>query len=401
MSITLKKTFQTLILGLFGFSLINGCQTAIKHHHSHELGKQALNATVTATFSPDGRLWRLIPTDDAVYIDSSENFGKTYSQPIRVNPIGQKINVWPENPAIVKISQSGRINVLYSADAQQKATSFFTFSDDNGVTFSNPVAISDHADKARNYMVKMLIDDSDRVYMFWHDLRHEQNKSQAQAGILSLYFTVTDAPPSGQFKNHLVSHSICSCCRTATALSPEGHPVILARMVFPGSIRDHTLIKMDKTGNWLAAQRVTEDNWKIEACPEHGPALSIDRHGRSHLAWFTLGANRKGIFYAQTDDYGKTLTEPMSLGNKNRLPGHPDVFATNKRVVLAWKEFDGHQSDILIKSSNNKGVNWTASEKIASATGKTGHPELISHGKKIFLSWSSAQQGHQLIEITP
>ncbi|MGR9046020.1 MAG: exo-alpha-sialidase [Gammaproteobacteria bacterium] len=360
-----------------------------------------MNATVTATFGPDGRLWRLIPTEEAVYIDFSSDFGEIYSKPVRINPTDQRINVWPENPAIVRISQNGRIHVLYSADDRQKATTFFSFSDDNGQTFSTPTKISNQADTAMNYMDKMLIDQDAKIYIFWHDQRHGQHDHKSGSGVLALYYSVINDPTSGQFNNQFVSDSICSCCRTAAALSPEGRPVLLARMVFSGGIRDHALIKMDNAGKWLPPRRITKDDWKIDACPEHGPALAIDRQGRTHLTWFTLGKKRQGIFYARTDDYGSTLTEPMQLGNPDRLPGHPDVFAVGDRVIVAWHEFDGDHSEIVAIVSTDRGEHWTAPQKLASSHGKTGFPKLIGHGKRIFLSWSNTQNGHQLIEIHP
>lgn len=396
-----KNTPLPLFIGFIGFLLINGCQTGAWEFQGDKFAQQALKATVTASFAPDGRLWRLIPTGNAVFVDSSTDFGKTYSKPVRINPTDQRVNVWPENPAIIETSQSGRIHVLYFADDQQKATSFFSFSDDNGQTFSAPVRISDHADTALNYMDQMLIDQQGKIYMFWHDRRHGQHDNRLGSGVLSLYYTVTDNPASGQFSNRFISDSVCSCCRTATAFSPEGRPVILARMVFAGGIRDHALIKMDNSGNWLPAQRITRDDWKVDACPEHGPALSIDRQGRAHLTWFTLGNKRQGIYYARTDDYGKTLSEPIPLGNKDRLPSHPDVIAIDDRVVLAWKEFDGVQSDIFVKVSTDRGDRWGAPRKLTSSPAQSSHPKLISQGERIFLSWSNSKNGHQLIEITP
>ncbi|MGR9114222.1 MAG: exo-alpha-sialidase [Gammaproteobacteria bacterium] len=396
-----KKTLFSLIVSLTGLFLINGCQTGAKDLHGSKLAEQAINATVTAKFAPDGRLWRLIPTDDAIFIDSSTDFGKTYSKPVRINSIAQRINIWPENPAIIEINQAGRIHVLYNADDRQKATSFFSYSDDNGTTFSAPAKISDHADTAMNYMDKMLTDKNGKLYMFWHDQRHSQHGHKLGSGVLDLYYTVTDDPASGQFVNQFISNSVCSCCRTAAALSPEGKPVLLARMVFPGGIRDHALIKMDNSGTWQPAQRITEDGWKIDACPEHGPALSIDHHGRAHLTWFTLGDNRQGIFYAHTDDYGKTLSTPIALGNQDRLPGHPDVIAVDKQVIIAWQEFDGDQSEIYAVVSSDRGAHWGSPQKLASSQGKTSYPKLINHDKRVFLSWSDTQSGHRLIEIMP
>ena len=396
-----KKIPFFLILNVMALALLGGCQTGSKDLYGTKLAEQALNATITANFAPDGRLWRLIPTDEAVFIDYSTDFGRTYSKPTRINPTDQRISVWPENPAILEISQSGRIHVLYNADDLQKATSFFSFSNDSGKTFSTPVKISDHADTAMNYMEKMLIDKDGRLYMFWHDQRQGHHNQKLGSGILALYYGVTDDPASGNFNNRFVSDNVCSCCRTAATLSPEGQPVLFARLVFPGGVRDHALIRMDRSGKWLPVRRVTNDHWRIDACPEHGPALAIDDRGRGHLAWFTLGDRRQGIYYARTDDYGATLSDPIALGNPDHLPGHPDVIAVEDRVVIVWHEFDGEQAEVFAIESTDRGEHWTVAKRLASSQGESSYPKLVNHRDRVFLSWSDTQNGHQLIEINP
>jgi hypothetical protein len=58
---------------------------------SSPLSEQILSSTVTVNFAPDGRLWRLTPTAQAVYLDYSTDNGKTYQQPIKINRTEQKI----------------------------------------------------------------------------------------------------------------------------------------------------------------------------------------------------------------------------------------------------------------------------------------------------------------------
>ena len=390
-----------VICGIISIFTFIGCQTAthsgndVVDNFSYEI----IGLSVALDFGPDGRLWRLIPTEDNVYVDYSTDLGLTYSQPVRVNKVAQEINAWPENPPVIAVSKSGRIHVLYYADEEQKATTFFSFSDDYGLTFSDPVVVSDHARTDMHYMDKMLVNDDNKVYLFWHDMRHQNHNKDVGAGVLSLYFTTTDLPESGEFINRKISDGICSCCRTAADFSPEGLPVVLARMVFTDQTRDHALIEMEKNNVWSKPQRITQDQWQIEACPEHGPALSIDDKGRSHLAWFTLGEKRQGIFYADTDDFGKITTAPMQLGNSKYLPSHPDVKAAGKHVVLAWKEYDGSEASIIVKKSDDRGKTWQQDQKMMVSSAKSGHPVLISNGERIFISWTNEDQGHQFIEV--
>ena len=386
-----------LLFLTISFILLNSCQTRITE--SKQLSNKILRSTVSVNFAADGRLWRLTPTRHTVYVDYSNDNGNTYNSPVRVNKQDQTISVWPENPAAIEISPSGRINVLYYADEQQKSTSLFSYSDDNGQTFSPPVLISDQAETALHYMDKMLIDKHDNTFLFWHDSRHDSHNNKQVDGVLSLYYSQKTALDHSAFKNQLLSNDICSCCRTATELSQDQNPVVFARMVFNDGIRDHALIAMNTDGSWNEPQRITFDNWKIEACPEHGPALAIDDQDRTHLTWFTLGDTRQGIFYAQTDDFGKHVSTPMALGNPDRLPSHPDVITLAQRVVIVWKEFDGEHTSLHIKESTNRGKSWADKATVLSSNSKNSHPKLISNNSDIFLSWTTENQGHQMIKL--
>ncbi len=379
-----------------------GCQIA-NNATLEQSSDDILNSTVSVNFAPNGRLWRVTPSQHAVYVDYSNDNGKTYIKRVKINQHDQKISAWPENPPAIEISKSGRINILYYADEKQKSTSFYSYSDDNGQSFSTPVLISDHAQTAMHYMDKMLVDNNDKLYLFWHDTRHDSHqqshKHDMDAGVLSLYYSVKNADDDSQFNSHFISAGICSCCRTATTFSAEGNPVILARMVYEDRVRDHALIRMNKDGTWKKPQRVTHDDWKIEACPEHGPSIAIDEKNRTHFAWFTLGENRQGIFYAHTDNNGVTVSEPLELGNVKYLPSHPDVIALKNRVMLVWKEFDGQQTTLHIKESHDRGESWTDITTNLFSKSKNSHPKLITNNTDIFLSWTSKDKGHQVIKL--
>ena len=386
----------------YSISLIflSGCQVTENNTETNvNNAPSPINATVSATFAPDGRLWRLTPTKSAIYVDFSLDNGATYNSPVQVNKLEQKISAWPENPPAIKISPSGRINVLYYADTEQKSTSFFSYSDDKGKTFSTPTLVSDHAKSAMHYMDKMLVDNDNNVYLFWHDTRHESHNSEWGAGALSLYYSIKTPSDQSLIKNEFLSNGICSCCRTATTFSNDGKPVIFARMVYKNGIRDHALIRMDNKNTWLKPQRVTKDNWSIEACPEHGPSIAIDQQNRTHLTWFTLGDIRKGIFYAHSDDFGKTVSAPVPLGNINHLPSHADVITLNQRVIIAWKEFDGEQTSLHIKESFDRGESWLNKSADLSTSSRNSHPKLMSNNSDIFLSWTTQNEGHRILKL--
>ncbi len=375
--------------------------TASNAKQNNKLPVNIIKNTLAVTFSQDGTFWRLLPAHDFMYVDYSKDKGLTYSHPIKINQQAQKISAWPENPPAIAVTKLGRILVLYYADEQQKSTSYFSYSDDYGKTFSHPALISDQATTDMHYMDKMLLDKAGNVHFFWHDMRNKVDNSNLGSGVISLYHAQTNSIGTGGFKNELITHSVCSCCRTAISLSEQGDPVLLLRMAFPDGARDHVLLSKKSATEWGVAKRISDDHWVIDACPEHGPALAIDKQGRSHLTWFSLGDKRQGIFYAQTDDYANTVSKPMPLGNSEFLPSHPDVIVAEQRVVLAWTEYNGTETSLYSQQSDNRGETWQVAKKVFSSSASTGYPTLLTHKEHVFLSWVTKNEGHQLIEVAP
>jgi hypothetical protein len=399
-----KKTSPPFIwLVILAPLLLTACQStgkkaSLEPYHGH--GSTALRGIIVTDFAPDGTLWRLFPTDKNIFVEYSTDLGRSFSQSFKVNPEQQKINIWAENPPIIKISRSGRIHVLYYADEDQRATTYFSYSDDQGRTFSTPILVSDEATTAMHYMDQMLVDSTGKVYFFWHDTRHGRHDPKLGSGVVSLYYTTFDSL-NGRLENQKITGGICSCCRTATALAPNDKPVILARMVLENGIRDHALIRLLDNNQWSKPIQAITDDWRVDACPEHGPAISIDDQGRSHLVWFTLGEQRQGIFYAHTDDYGHHVSHPpLALGDSSQLPGHPDVLAIGNRVYLTWQQFDGQQTHIVVQHSIDRGHTWSHPKNVLSVSGRSAHPKLLRKNQKAYLIWSTEAKGLQLINIT-
>ncbi|SJM92500.1 sialidase family protein [Crenothrix polyspora] len=352
-----------------------------------------------AAFGPDGRLWRVNPAQDSVAVDYSLDYGKTFSKPLRINTKPQAINSWNENPPSLSVDKQGRVYVLYFADDKQDYTTFFSKSEDGG-HFSEPVKVSSKADASVHYQTEMLIDSQGKAHFLWHDDRDATEYKKTGGGDLSIYYVATEFSNTHSFPpDHRIAKNICSCCRSAMAMDVDGRPVVLARFVYPGNIRDHGMFKLAADGTAGEPWRVTYDDWKIEGCPTHGPALSISDDGRYHITWFSQGKAQSGLFYAVSSDQGKTFSKPLKLGDGSKLPGRADVMALGKQLAVVWKEFDGVKTRVQAIHSEDNGSHWSAPTTVADTSSASAHPALINDGKRLFLSWNSADKGFQLIQI--
>ena len=129
-------------------------------------------------------------------------------------------------------------------------------------------------------------------------------------------------------------------------------------------------------------------------------ALAIDAAGIHHAAWYSGATSRTGLFYARSADGGKTFSPPLVFGDNDAQAGHPSVISLGSRACLAWKEFDGQNTNIRAMRSADGGLSWDAPRTLAATAERSDHPQLISDGKTVFLAWNTAREGFRLIEIT-
>jgi hypothetical protein len=393
--------YRLVCLFLVSALALTACSQA--YHVSHQSGTSDYHhypggggLFVSAAFGPDGRLWRIVPEKHHVYVDYSADLGKSFSSPVVVNKESQSIKVSGENRPGIVVDGSGRITVIYAAESNQPVVLYYSISSDNGRSFSTPSPLSDKASEANNFQGRLVLNSFGQAFAFWHD---ERDRTDWQQLGNSIYYTNIHDRNDLHAAARKLSDTVCDCCRLGAAFDGNGQLVVLARFIYPGGIRDHGLLRSLKDGAEPVSRRITFDEWAIEACPEHGPAITISDENRYHIAWFTQGTVRKGLFYAYSLDQGERFSDPFPIGNMERLPNHPDVMAQGKHVVLAWTEFDGLKTHLVVLQSNDGGENWSKPQTIAEVAAEADFPFLLSKNRDIFVSWNSKTEGYRLIPL--
>jgi len=384
-------------LGVIAILGIGACVTSIPSSSGTAETSEvsALRQVVSVAFGPDGKLWRIVPTKNFVFASYSEDSGRTFSQPVAVNSKPLRIRATPEDRPSLVIDDKGWIYVVFIADSAMPWSGFFSLSKDGGKHFSEPVLISDQAHRFKYYQNVIAMNDQGNAYVFWSD---EREHGAASGKGNTMYYSVIDPAEPLRLSNYKVNDSMCECCRLAIDFDTSGNPVVLSRTLYDDKVRDHGISSRLGDDRWLQ-RRVTYDEWQIQACPEHGPALSIGKKGRYHMTWFTLGNKRKGIFYAYSDNQGNSLSKPIPLGNLAHLPGHADVLTLEESVVVVWQEFDGKKTMIKAQQSKNRGEDWSSTRVIASSKDVVDYPFLVSDGQEMFVSWNSKDYGYRLLPL--
>ena len=354
---------------------------------------------VTATFDENGRLWRASVQAGHVLVSHSDDGGKSYGQQVRVNAEAENILGDGENRPKI-IARKGVIYISYTQGLEKPMTGHIRFSRslDGGKTFSRPVTANDNLEVISHRFDSMAVNDRGQVFIAWldkRDLSVAARKGEKYAG-LGLYYAVSNDNGASFQPNIKAADHACECCRTAMAMDTDGYPVVVWRHVYDTNIRDHALVKLD--GKMMPV-RVSHENWNIAACPHHGPSLSIASDGIYHATWFNNAPERHGLFYAHSNDQGKTFSSPLNFGNFEAQAAHPYVISLGSRVYLVWKEFGGESTRIFGMRSRDSGKSWSLPEVLAVTSGVSDRPLLIGENERAYLSWSTKNEGYRLIEI--
>jgi hypothetical protein len=386
---------------------VGACASPPDHAaHTHDRGAAWQKAlaraplAASAAFDAHGRLWQAAVQDGFVVVRRTDDGGRHFHHTVPVNPTPERIAADGENRPKIVIAPDGTIHVSYIQHLDEPFAGHVRLarSTDGGRTFSPPVTVNTDSAAIGHRFDALRLDGGGNVHLFWLDKRDQaaaRARRESYAGA-ALYHAVVSANPARPQTDHRLADHSCECCRLAIDLDTDGTPVVLWRHVFESNVRDHALLRLDGRS---PLQRATRDDWRIDACPHHGPALAIDAGGAYHIAWFTGAKDRAGLHYARSTDRGATWTGPLAFGNPRAQSAHPALLATPRRLHLAWKEFDGSAAVVVAMYSTDRGANWSAPRVVARSTSASDHPLLIAHGERAYLSWNAAAEGYRLVEL--
>jgi len=400
------------ILAIYAADSIAKQTTVAPQHDSHSKHSEPspvcakpssqCSNTVAAEFSHDGVLWITWAANDHVYVQSSTDKGQNFSAPVMVNATAEKVTAKGENRPKIKLDANGNIYISWALSLGEHHAGYIRFSrsTDGGKSFSAPVTVNDNLEVIGHSFDSMAIGQKGEIFIAWLDSR--DNAAAKKAGQAfegsSLYYTWSNDGGKSFYPNKRIAAHVCQCCRLQTAIAKDNTPVITWRHIFDGGIRDHALVKFT---DWNTPsddmQRVGQENWKIDACPHHGPGLAISDTDVYHEVWFSNADTKKGLFYAYSTDAGKHFSEPMNFGGAGA--SHPHVQTLGQQVAIVWEEFDGKNNTLQLIKSSDAGKTWTKPEVIAQAAEGVDTPFLVSDGQAIYVSWQVQQQDYHLQKI--
>ena len=298
----------------------------------------------------------------------------------------------------------GELYVSYTIKAKKKYTGdvFFSRSLDDGKSFDQPRSINDHDGPTSLRFENLAVRKDGHLYLTWLDKRDLFAAKAAKIPYSgsAIYYSTSSDKGATWSENRMLAEHTCECCRIAIDMDGRDLPVIIWRHVFEGSIRDHGTITFADLNKANPMARLSNDEWELDGCPHHGPALSFDAHEVAHVTWFTSGEKRQGPFYARSTDGGKTFNNIQPIGPNDEQAEHPFVVTHGGIVYVTWKAFDDDKSVYRIMKSKDAGLTWSEPQTVMQTMEESDHPFLIVDDANVYASWWTSAEGWRVALVT-
>ena len=362
---------------------------------------------IGAAVAHDGELWVVSLTPQGqLYAQTSSDSGASWN-PSRLLAIGgDRVAADGENRPKIAFGPKQQVVISYTQPLAKPYTGEIRMlrSEDGGKSFSSPFTVHRDRQMITHRFESLAFDRNGVLHTVWIDKRDQVLAAQ-KAGALSEKAAAKSSAYAGAaiYRNEsrdgglsfgpdikLADHS-CECCRIALAPTPEGGVAAMWRHVFEPNIRDHAFAVLG--GDAKAPVRPSFDGWKLDACPHHGPGLAPAAQGGYHAVWFGDKGGRSAV------RYGRLGADGTPQGAVQELPDpraeHADVATSGRQVAIAWRSYDGIQTQLRAWVSADDGANFVLRE-LAASKEENDHPRMLTTPDGIRVLWRTAKEIHVL-----
>jgi hypothetical protein len=394
------------VLGLAGAADTVGAQPAgeakTRAAASHGAGHVRAVASRPAlasgvAFAPDGRLWLVgLDARGQLAVRASDDDGGSWG-PERVLDTGaDRIVAASQNRPQIAFGPDGRVAISYAFEYAKPAKHHagevrLLRSADGGRTFAAPVTVHRDRQAIAHAFASIAFETKGALHTVWIDKRDaEAAAARAEPGYVgSAVYRNVSADGGRTFgPDTRVADHACECCRIALAPAPGGGLAVLWRHVFGANVRDHAFAIIGEAAD-RAPVRATFDDWRIDACPHHGPGLAPAEGGGYHAVWFGSRGGRSAVRYGRLDADGRPQGEVRELPDE--AAEHADVESAGRHVVVAWRTYDGRATALRAWISPDGGATFAA-RTLATSADPNDLPRLARKGERIFVVWRTAKE---------
>ncbi len=348
-----------------------------------------------------------------VYYSRSDDGGKTFSTPQRVNAADGEVWGFSVSKPSIGIGPRGTVHVTYPANeisdtsGKPVAVMHYVRSTDGGKTFSKPLRLNTNPPEDLSAAVHgglaqaqafgtLSVGPEGNVYAAWLDTRVMKTQTAASATFMAVS---RDDGKTWEAEREVSGADACPCCQLTSTIGSSGELIVATRVVHEGNHREPMVsVSHDGAKTFSARVGVGGPAWVLDGCPLKPTALAAS--GKLlHTAVFNGAAQPTGVLYTRSTDGGKTFEQPMTLHPEAAVSDAPAVAAQGKNTFVFWHaKLVGGERRVYGRTSTDGGAHFGAVFPVGAATGASSLPTaaMLPNGKAL-VAW---QQGEQVVVTT-
>lgn len=344
-----------------------------------------------------------------VYYARSDDGGKTFSKPVRVNAEDGEVWGFAVSKPQVGIGPTGTVHVLYPANeisstlGKPVAVSHYARSTDGGKRFSKPVRLNGepaedlaaivHGGLSQAHVFGTLAVGRDgSVYAFWLDTRDMTEEDTTS----KIFMAVSrDDGETWEAEREVFGAGACPCCQLTSTIGSGGELYLGGRVVHEGNRRD-PVVAVSTDGGRSFSPRVTVNGppWILDGCPLKPTALAA-RGTHVYAAVFNGAIDPGGVLFSRSTDGGRTFDEPTRLHPDAAVADAPALAVSDRGVYAFWHAKAGGERRVFMRASTDHGATLSAVTELPAPAGSGGGPAAAAapDGGAVVV-W---QQGEQIL----
>ena len=279
--------------------------------------------------------------DSVMYTYSTDN-GNTFSTPVLIMKLPHVYTSATRGPQIAATDKG----IVITACTNEG--NIYSFYKENGNSWKQGNKVND-ADTVCKEGLMALSADGNNAYATWLDLRGNQRNK--------IYGAKSVDGGKTWSKNILIYASpdstVCECCKPSVVVS-KNKVFIMFRNWLNGN-RDLYLVQSNDAGTtFSSAQKLGKGSWQFDACPMDGGGLTVNNKGEVQTVW----RRESKIYFAKPGTSEKQIGEGRNCTIETVNNQNIYAWCKNGKIIITKANSEtktvGEGSEPVLKSLNDK-----------------------------------------------
>lgn len=347
-----------------------------------------------------------------LYFSRSEDGGKNWSKPLRVNPEAGGVWGFAVSKPRVAVGPTGTIHVFYPANDTSPKTGLdvvsatYTRSIDGGKSFEKPITVNRPATLDRSEMLgeglamtnsfgTMGVAPDGIIITAWQDVAEMEDTSDGADAMVAI--STDDGKTFEAERIALPGNDVCPCCQLTFAFGDKAAFMGYRKIYADG--RDGTVARSTNGGQSFSGEgRLDLARWEIDGCPLKPTELAVDGDN-VYAAAFTGGEDPAGLYFTRSVDSGKTFSGGRQVHANAPYSDSPALTVDHSGIVrLVWHAKTDGPRRLFTAVSGDAGETLSTPIELATPEGTSAYPATdVAANGTVYVAW---QQENEEVFVT-